>query len=61
MKCFHHAVRRPIAEARRLTHDDRFSTIARLKASQHVGSAKVRALFEQTCFAGLSKAGIAEN
>jgi adenylate cyclase len=49
-----------LAEARRLSHDDRFSTIARLKASQHVGSAKVRALFEQTYFAGLRKAGMPE-
>lgn len=61
MKCFHHAVRRVTAEARRLTHDGRFSTIARLKATQHIRSAKVRALFEQTYFAGLRKAGMAEN
>jgi hypothetical protein len=55
--------RRPtsIAEARRLSHDDRFSTIARLKATQHVGSAKVRLLFDQTYFAGLRRAGMAEN
>jgi TolB-like protein/DNA-binding winged helix-turn-helix (wHTH) protein len=50
-----------LAEARRLSHDDRFSTVARLKASQHVGSPKVRAQFEQTYFAGLRKAGMAEN
>jgi TolB-like protein/DNA-binding winged helix-turn-helix (wHTH) protein len=49
-----------LAEARRLSHDDRFSTIARLKATQHVGSAKIRALFEATYFAGLRKAGMAE-
>ena len=47
-----------LAEARRLSNDDRFSTIARLKATQHVGSAKVRALFEKTYFAGLRKAGM---
>jgi hypothetical protein len=32
-----------------------------LKATQHIGSAKVRALFEQTYFADLRKAGMAEN
>ena len=60
MKSFHHAVRRPIAEARRLSHDAHFSTIACLRATQHVGSAKVRAMFKQTYFAGLRKAGMAE-
>jgi TolB-like protein/DNA-binding winged helix-turn-helix (wHTH) protein len=50
-----------LAEARRLSRDDRFSTIARLKASQHVDSPKVRTQFEQTYFAGLRKAGMAEN
>jgi TolB-like protein/DNA-binding winged helix-turn-helix (wHTH) protein len=50
-----------LAEARRLSHDDRYSTVARLKATQHVGSPKVRAMFEQTYFAGLRKAGMAEN
>ena len=49
-----------LAEARWLSHDDGFSTIARLKATQHIGSAKVRALFEQTYFAGLRKAGMPE-
>jgi tetratricopeptide (TPR) repeat protein len=51
-----------LAEARRLSHDDRFSTIARLKlkAAQGVESAKVRALFDQTYFAGLRKAGMPE-
>ena len=34
------------------------NVIAPLKTTQHVGSAKVRALFEQTYFAGLRKAGM---
>jgi adenylate cyclase len=49
-----------IAEARRLNRDDRYSTIARLKAAQYWGVPKVRALFEATYFAGLRKAGMPE-
>jgi adenylate cyclase len=55
-----------LAEARRLVDDDRFSSIARLKAigffgmSEYSGAPKVRALFETTYFAGLRKAGIPE-
>jgi adenylate cyclase len=48
-----------LAEARRLSGDDRFSSIARLKA-QYLGVPKIRALFEATHFAGLRKAGIPE-
>ena len=46
-----------LAEARRLSSDDRYSSIARLKA---LGSStpKARALFETTYFAGLRKAGM---
>jgi predicted Zn-dependent protease len=49
-----------LAEARRLSNDDRFSSLARLKAVGHFGVPKVRALFEATYFAGLRKAGMPE-
>jgi len=50
-----------LAEARRLSRDDRFSSIAHLKAIlPYWGVPKVRALFEATYFAGLRKAGIPE-
>ena len=50
-----------LGEARRLSPDDRYSSIARLKSV--VGSwgiPKVRALFEAAYFAGLRKAGMPE-
>lgn len=54
-----------LAEARRFSGDDRYSSIARLKATGIFGSGywgvpKIRALFEATYFAGLRKAGIPE-
>jgi TolB-like protein/DNA-binding winged helix-turn-helix (wHTH) protein/Tfp pilus assembly protein PilF len=49
-----------LAEARRLSRDGRFSSIARLKAAQYFGVPAVRALFEATYFAGLRKAGMPE-
>jgi TolB-like protein/Flp pilus assembly protein TadD len=49
-----------LAEARRLSNDDRFSSLARLKAVGHLGVPKTRALFEATLFAGLRKAGMPE-
>ena len=56
-----------LAEARRLSRNGRFSSIARLKAggiswgsSGYWGVPKVRDLFEATYFAGLRKAGMAE-
>jgi TolB-like protein/Flp pilus assembly protein TadD len=55
-----------LAEARRLSGDDRFSSIARLKAigffgmSDGSGVPKIPALFETTYFAGLRKAGLPE-
>jgi hypothetical protein len=49
-----------LTEARRLSGDDRFSSIARLKAVAYFGVPKVRALFETTYFAGLRKAGMPE-
>jgi predicted Zn-dependent protease len=49
-----------LAEARKLTSDGRFSSIARLKAVADFGVSKVRALFETTYLAGLRKAGMPE-
>jgi len=49
-----------LAEARRLSRDDRWSSIARLKASGNFGVPKVLALAEATYFAGLRKAGMPE-
>jgi len=54
---------RPAAElgdARRLSGDNRYSSIAHLKAAQYFGVPKVRALFEATYLAGLRKAGMPE-
>ena len=49
-----------LAEARKLAGDGRYSSLARLRASQYFGVPKVRALFEATYFAGLRKAGMPE-
>jgi adenylate cyclase len=55
-----------LAEARKLSPDGRYSSIARLTAAGTIGGhgywgvPKVRALFEATYFAGLRKAGVPE-
>jgi TolB-like protein/Tfp pilus assembly protein PilF len=54
-----------LAEARRLSGDDRYASMARLIATGFTGAGywgvpKVRALFEATYFAGLRKAGMPE-
>jgi adenylate cyclase len=49
-----------LADARRLSHDHRYTSIARHKSVQSLGSAKTRALAEETFFAGLRKAGVPE-
>jgi predicted Zn-dependent protease len=49
-----------LAEARRLSLDGRYSSIARLKAIVYFGVPKIRTLFEATYFAGLRKAGMPE-
>jgi adenylate cyclase len=49
-----------LAEARRLSVDDRYTSMARLRASGSWGVPKVRALWESTYFAGLRKAGMPE-
>jgi tetratricopeptide (TPR) repeat protein len=47
-----------LAAARRLVRDDRYSSIARLRAVEPWGVLKVRALYESIYFAGLRKAGM---
>ena len=47
-----------LAEARRLSSDDRYSSIARLQAVGYFGVPKIRTLFETTYFVGLRKAGM---
>lgn len=49
-----------LAEARRLSAGDRFSSIARLKAGRYFGVPQVNDCFESTYFAGLRKAGMPE-
>ena len=49
-----------LAEARKLVGDDRYSSIARLRAVESWGVPKVRAVAEATYFAGLVKAGMPE-
>jgi adenylate cyclase len=49
-----------LADARKLGSDDRYSSIARLRAVGPFGVPKIRALFEATYFVGLRKAGVPE-
>ena len=49
-----------LTQARRLVGDDRYSSIARLRAVESWGVPKVRALAEATYFAGLRKAEVPE-
>ena len=54
-----------LAEARRLGHDGRYASIARMKTAGissggYWGVPKIRASFETTYFAGLRKAGMPE-
>ena len=49
-----------LAEARMLSGDGRFSSIARLNAARYFGTPKIRALFEATFFVGLRRAGVPE-
>jgi hypothetical protein len=49
-----------LAQVRRLSSDDRYTSIARLKAIGPFGVPKIRAMFETTYFAGLRKAGMPE-
>jgi TolB-like protein/Tfp pilus assembly protein PilF len=47
-------------EARSLVGDDRYSSVARLRAVESWGVPKIRALAESTYFAGLREAGVPE-
>jgi len=49
-----------LAEARRLTGEGSYASIARMQATGHSGVPKIRALFEATYFVGLRKAGVPE-
>jgi len=49
-----------LAEARRMSPDDRYSSIARLRAVENYGASKIRDLREATYIAGLRKAGVPE-
>jgi adenylate cyclase len=49
-----------LAEARRLSPDDRYTSIGHLRAVASRGVPKIRALYEATYFAGLRKAGMPE-
>ena len=49
-----------LAEARSLVGDDRYSSIARLRAVESWGVPKIHSLVETTYFAGLRKAGVPE-
>jgi tetratricopeptide (TPR) repeat protein len=49
-----------LAEAQTLCPDDRFSNLARLRASRYWGVPKIRALYEATYLAGLRLAGMPE-
>jgi TolB-like protein/class 3 adenylate cyclase/Tfp pilus assembly protein PilF len=49
-----------LAEARKLSGDDRFSSLARLRTVGNWGVPKIRALLEATYFAGLRLAGMPE-
>ncbi len=49
-----------LADARRLSSDGRFASIARLKAAEYFGVRKVRDLYETTYLTGLRLAGMPE-
>ena len=49
-----------LTEARRLSGDDRYSSVARLQAAGFFAVATIRTLFETTFFAGLRLAGMPE-
>jgi len=49
-----------VAEARRLSSESSYSSIARMRAMEYLGVPKIRALFEATYFEGLGRAGMSE-
>ena len=50
--------RAELSQARKLSGDDRFASITRLKTKGFFGVPQIRALFEATYFAGLRNAGM---
>jgi len=50
-----------LAEARRLSPDQRYTSIERFEAIQFLGSEKTRAIFRETYLVGLRKAGVPEH
>ena len=50
-----------LAEAWRLSHDQRYTSIERFETIQSLGSAKSRSLFQATFLVGLRKAGVPEH
>ena len=49
-----------LAEARRLSPTDRYSSLARLRSVMNYGVPKIRAMREATYFVGMRKAGMSE-
>jgi TolB-like protein len=49
-----------LVEARKLSSDDRYSSVCRLKSLGDFGVPRIRALYEATYFAGLRRAGMPE-
>ena len=49
-----------LAEARQLSGDGRYSSIARLKEVGYLGVPKIRTLFETVYLTGYRKAGVPE-
>jgi hypothetical protein len=49
-----------LAEARRLSSEGSYSSVARLRATTRYEAQAIRALCEATYFAGLQKAGVPE-
>jgi tetratricopeptide (TPR) repeat protein len=60
LKCEYARAAAELIEARKLSVDDRYSSLARLRAVGPFGGPKIRALFEATYFVGLRKAGMPE-
>jgi TolB-like protein/class 3 adenylate cyclase/Tfp pilus assembly protein PilF len=52
--------RTELAEAQRLSRDNRYTSIAQHKSRQSLGSARTHALFESTFYEGLRRAGVPE-
>jgi adenylate cyclase len=56
-----HRAAAELAEARRLSGDNRYASIAAYKGARRLGAPSINTLAEQTFFAGLRKAGVLED